>query len=588
MMTDPTFDNIFDDLVAGNERQQAFLRLLTELLPGCGLRLLLPEGITLFAGEELAITPVVEKKLLARAKTRGGIVGEKGGKGQFFYALESEAPEGVLFFTLPDQADLRQLPLGEAMFRNTMQLANLAQEREELDAEKEQFVRHINILKQQHGKLIEDNYRQYRLNQEKDKEYAKRLESEISRQTAELREANARLEEISRLKSDFLANMSHELRTPMNAIIGFTELLSETKLDGEQNEYAQTIRQSAFSLLSLINDILDLAKIEAGKLDLELLPYDLSEVVKNVAAMFKIPAREKGVEVAFCLDQRLPPRVLGDSNRLRQILVNLAGNAMKFTEKGRVDILVNYVQETEQGVLASFSVRDTGIGIPEARRLAVFEKFTQADGSTTRKYGGTGLGLAICQQLVALMGGEIAVESELGKGSTFLFTIPLVAAKESGKEAGMVEGGRAVKVDAAAMAATRILLVEDNAVNQKLASIIISRQGFQLGVAADGVEALEQIKNQEFDLVLMDVQMPNMDGHTATKKIREIEADPVKRRDYVSLRERATPLRVIGLTAHARKEDEQACYESGMDGFLTKPIVKDKLIATLTAVLQDK
>lgn len=584
MMTDPTFDNIFDDLVEGNERQQGFLRLLAELLPGGAFRLLLPEGTVLAAGEELPLTPGREKKLLERARTRAEMVGEKDGKGGWWYALELADPEGVLFFALPDKVDLRAQPLGEVSIRNSVRLALMLQEQEELHAEKEQFVRQITMLKQQHGRLIEDNYRQYRLNQEKDKEYAQRLESEISRQTAELREANARLEEISRLKSDFLANMSHELRTPMNAIIGFTELLAETKLNGEQVEYAQTIRQSAFSLLSLINDILDLAKIEAGKLDLEVLPYDLPEVVRNVAAMFKIPAREKGVEVSFCLDERVPLRILGDSNRLRQILVNLAGNAMKFTEKGRVDILVRYVRDTDQGVLATFAVRDTGIGIPEARRQAIFEKFTQADGSTTRKYGGTGLGLAICQQLVALMGGEIAVESEIGTGSTFLFTIPLIAARESVAVA--AESVGATKSDAAVLAATRILLVEDNAVNQKLASIIITRQGFQLGVAADGLEALEQLKNQEFDLVLMDVQMPNMDGHTATRKIRELEASQEKRREYVSLRDRTAPLRIIGLTAHARKEDEQACYQSGMDGFLTKPIVKDKLIAALTTVMQ--
>ncbi|HSR35718.1 MAG TPA: histidine kinase dimerization/phospho-acceptor domain-containing protein, partial [Desulfurivibrionaceae bacterium] len=315
-MTDPTFDNIFDDLVASNERQQAFLRLLAELLPGVGFRLTLPDGSVVAAGEVLDIAPAKEKKLLESAKKRAAIAQEKDGKGGCWYALELAEPEGVLFFVLPGAADLFTQPLGEISIHNSVRLALQLQEQEELHAEKEQFVRQISMLKQQHGKLIEDNYRQYRLNQEKDKEYAKRLESEISRQTAELREANARLEEISRLKSDFLANMSHELRTPMNAIIGFTELLAETSLTGEQAEYAQTIRQSAFSLLSLINDILDLAKIEAGKLDLEVLPYELPEVVQNVAAMFKIPAREKGLEVSFCIDKRVPPHVFGDSNRL--------------------------------------------------------------------------------------------------------------------------------------------------------------------------------------------------------------------------------------------------------------------------------
>ena len=584
-MADPNFDMIFDELVEGNERQQGFVQTLARLLPDCGLQLALPDGTLLAAGKALTITPDQLKKLGQQAREQGGVAGEKSGSKEWLCALELTEPEGVLYCSLPGTAEYYQGPMAHQYLRNSVQLALTLQEHEEVAAEKEQFVRQISILKQQHGKLIEDNYRQYRLNQEKDKEHAKKLESEIARQTAELREANARLEEISRLKSDFLANMSHELRTPMNAIIGFTELLTETSLDDEQAEYAQTIRQSASSLLSLINDILDLAKIEAGKLELEAEPFELVDVVKNVAAMFKIPAREKGVLVAYCIDQRIPARILGDGNRLRQVLVNLAGNAMKFTEQGGIDILIDYVKPAAGGVLARFAVRDSGIGIPEARRQAIFEKFTQADGSTTRKYGGTGLGLAICQQLVALMGGEIGVESEIGKGSTFMFTIPLVAPDEAVAVAA-AETCVTARADGMDVANIRILLVEDNAVNQKLASIIIAKQGYQFDVAADGVEALERLKNQEFDLVLMDVQMPNMDGLTATRKIREIEAEPAQRKGFVCLRDRSVPLKIIGLTAHARREDEQACYEAGMNAFLTKPIVKDKLVHTLAEVLE--
>lgn len=584
-MSDPNFDVIFDDLVEGDERQQAFVQALARLLPGGGLRLLLPGGSVFAGGKPFSVAADQEKKIIQQARERKELVGENAGHDAWLYALELEEPEGVLLCMLPGAIDYGEVPLGAVFLRNTVQLALQQQEHEELAAEKEQFVRQINILKQQHGKLIEDNYRQYRLNQEKDKEHSRKLESEIAHQTAELREANARLEEISRHKSDFLANMSHELRTPMNAIIGFTELLAETALDGEQTEYAQTIRLSATSLLSLINDILDLAKIEAGKLDLEVLAFDLPEVMKNVAAMFKIPAKEKGVQVAYAIDARIPSRVVGDNNRLRQILVNLTGNAMKFTEQGRIDILVDHVKDTENGVLARFSVRDTGIGIAESRRQAIFEKFTQADGSTTRKYGGTGLGLAICQQLVSLMDGEISVESEVGKGSTFMFTMPLPVPREGAAAVPEAHGGVLMK-GGKALVDARILLVEDNAVNQKLASIIIAKQGYALDVAADGVEALERIKNQEFDLVLMDVQMPNMDGLAATRKIREIEAVPEQRKEYVSLRERTAPLQIIGLTAHARKEDEKACYAAGMNGFLTKPIVKDKLVTTIAAVMQ--
>ena len=293
--------------------------------------------------------------------------------------------------------------------------------------------------------------------------------------------------------------------------------------------------------------------------------------------MFKIPAREKGVVVASTIDNRIPKRIMGDCNRLRQILTNLAGNAMKFTEQGGVAIEVAYERSAAGRIVSRFSVRDSGIGIPADRVEAIFEKFTQADGSTTRKYGGTGLGLAICLQLVELMGGHLVVASEEGKGSTFSFVIPLEEApaeiislherKDACREK-TVGGGK-------------ILLVEDNAVNQRLASILISREGYEVEVASDGTEALEHLRHQAFDLVLMDVQMPNMDGMEATRRIRAIEADPALRQDYVGLRALKQPLEIVGLTAHARKEDETACYEAGMNGFLTKPIIKAKLTMIL-------
>jgi CheY-like chemotaxis protein len=268
---------------------------------------------------------------------------------------------------------------------------------------------------------------------------------------------------------------------------------------------------------------------------------------------------------------------MGDSNRLRQILINLAGNAMKFTEQGGIDIEVAYEAEAAGRIVSRFSVRDSGIGIPANRVEAIFEKFTQADGSTTRKYGGTGLGLAICLQLVEFMGGHLAVASEVGKGSTFSFVISLEEAPEetsSGQE-------HQEAVGAQGASGGRILLVEDNAVNQRLAGILITRQGYEVEVASDGAEALEHLRHQVFDLVLMDVQMPNMDGMEATRRIREIEADPVLRQGYVGLRTLTRPLGIVGLTAHARKEDEAACYQAGMNGFLTKPIVKAKLVMIL-------
>jgi signal transduction histidine kinase/FixJ family two-component response regulator len=582
-MTEPTFDTIFDDLLDANEELQRFLTVLDALLPEASMLLVSESGAVLDGARPLALAPPVRERLVQEAKAADGFSAGKADNGERCHARYLAKLPAVLIISCAAALEDEWRP-GSALttlLQNSIDLALYQQEREMLVADHEQSVRQINILQQQHGKLIEDNYRQYRLNQDREKEYARKLESEIAKQTAELREANVRLEEISRLKSDFLANMSHELRTPMNAIIGFSELLAETPLAEEQLDYTKTITQSATSLLTLINDILDLAKIEAGKLELERLPFDLAEVIDNVAAMFKIPAREKGVVVTCTIDSRIPKRIMGDSNRLRQVLVNLAGNAMKFTEQGGIDIRVDYEREAAGQMVSRFSVHDSGIGIPADRVEAIFEKFTQADGSTTRKYGGTGLGLAICLQLVELMGGRLAVESEVGKGSTFYFVIPLeeapaeiICLKEH-KAAGLKKTG----------SGGRILLVEDNAVNQRLASILITREGYEVEVASDGAEALEHLRHQAFDLVLMDVQMPNMDGMEATRKIREIEADPALRQEYVGLRALKEPLGIVGLTAHARKEDETACYDSGMNGFLTKPIIKAKLVMVLNEMM---
>ncbi len=582
-MTEPTFDSIFDDLIDVNEELHSFLAILDASLPEASVLLVSETGALLEGACPLVLAPPVRERLVHEAKAADGFVAGKADNGARCHAVYLAKLSAVLIISCAaaPEEDWRPDSALTTLLQNTIDLALHRQEREMLVADHEQSVRQINILQQQHGKLVEDNYRQYRLNQDREKEYARKLESEIAKQTSELREANARLEEISRLKSDFLANMSHELRTPMNAIIGFSELLSETPLAEEQLDYARTISQSAASLLSLINDILDLAKIEAGKLELERLPFDLAEVIDNVVAMFKIPAGEKGVVVACKIDSRIPKRIIGDSNRLRQILINLAGNAMKFTEQGGVDIQVGYAREAAGQIVSRFSVHDSGIGIPADRVEAIFEKFTQADGSTTRKYGGTGLGLAICLQLVELMGGRLAVESEVGKGSTFYFVIPLeeapaeIISLQEHKEASREKAG----------SGGRILLVEDNAVNQRLASILITRQGYEVEVASDGAEALEHLQHQTFDLVLMDVQMPNMDGMEATRRIRAIEADLALRQSYVGLRALEQPLAIVGLTAHARKEDETACYDSGMNGFLTKPIIKAKLAMILNEMM---
>jgi signal transduction histidine kinase/FixJ family two-component response regulator len=489
----------------------------------------------------------------------------------------------VAFF--PEYAgDFEKDAFGRSMLQNGIAVSFLKLDMQDLELENQQLFRKIEALKSQHTKLLEDNYSQYLMIRQKEKEYARELENEIARKTAKLREANARLKEASRLKSEFLANMSHELRTPMNAIVGFSDLLLETGLDEDQKDYVKTISSASDNLLLLINGILDLAKIEAGKMELEMQSFDLGGLVKDVSGMFAISTRGKNVALNCLVDPDIPAQIIGDANRLRQVLINLVGNAMKFTSLGRVDIHANIVRQTKDKVWITFAVQDTGIGIPEERQKAIFDKFTQADGSTTRRYGGSGLGLAICQELVKLMGGNVKLLSVPGEGSEFNFTIPLQIDSESQTSPVVEDTDEVVAKKYFAKgvhAGIRVLLVEDNLVNQKLAGILIRKQGCELTVAGDGREALDCIRKHCFDLVVMDVQMPHMDGIEATRKIRELEASPDKAAKYKGLVGRERPLPIVGLTAHARKEDERECLAAGMTGFLTKPIMKDKLVAVL-------
>lgn len=590
-MSDTNIDEIFSDLGEETTEAQGFLASLKDVIPSGYFQLCTVDGEVL--AKKPFWEPAIEAKdsLLDAVKDDGSIVNIKSNDHDWMYGVFIDDFDAVLLFTLPDISfDFTQKKSGMELLQSIVDHVALKQEYDEQFTEKEQAVRQIAMLKQQHGKLIEDNYRQYRLSQEKEKQYARKLENEIAFQTAELREKNMQLEEFSRLQSDFLANMSHELRTPMNAIIGFTGLLTETELTDEQIDYTRTISQSSDSLLVLINDILDLAKIEAGKLDLEDELYDLKDVIENVVAMFKLPAESKNVALNYEIDPKVPLAIIGDGHRLKQILVNLTGNSLKFTEKGSISILVDCGDQMgiEKGTAVRFSVKDTGIGIAPDRQRAIFDKFTQADGTTTRKYGGTGLGLAICDQLVEMMGGIISIESALGEGSNFYFTLPMKVQEGPVKHIEEEVAGESGSTTEEIQVGSSILLVEDNLVNQRLASIIIKKQGYDLEVASDGLEALEQIKNNKFDAVLMDIQMPNMDGMTATKKIRELEGDSSSREQYASLQGRENLLPIIGLTAHARKEDEKACYDVGMDGFLTKPLNREKMLETLQAYMPKK
>ena len=413
----------------------------------------------------------------------------------------------------------------------------------------------------------------------------KHLESELSNKAAkadaenaarkryisQINNINKELESAIKSRSEFLANMSHEIRTPMNGILGMLELIDDKKLDEVERNYVDIARRSGKTLLELINDILDLSKIEADKLELESVDIPIGEIAQDLQHLYRRQLQDRGLELRIEIDADLPECIKGDRTRLWQILTNLTSNAIKFTHKGYVSIHLS----RHPGAAASapeaedrirFAVKDTGIGIPADKQDQIFESFTQADGSTTRQYGGTGLGLTISRKLIEKMGGELCLQSEAGKGSVFYFDVPL----RRGQSLAATEKARAQSAGGD-LSGHHVLLVEDNIVNQKVAIGMLKKIGItDVDVCENGAEAVVAVSRQQYDAVLMDVQMPVMDGYEASRMIREEERKYSRPKNLI-----------IAMTAHSMEGDREHCLEAGMDDYLAKPIQKDRLHAVL-------
>ena len=379
----------------------------------------------------------------------------------------------------------------------------------------------------------------------------------------------------SKAKSEFLANMSHEIRTPMNAIIGFSDLLAEEELTDEQKRDINIIRESGQNLLRLIDDILDFSKIEAGQLNTELIDCSLGKMLNSVGSLMRPKATEQGLAFEILEGDGLPAQICSDSTRLQQCLINLIGNAIKFTEQGHVHVNIS-LEDKEGQAYIRFDIEDTGIGIPKSKRETIFDSFTQADGNTTRKFGGTGLGLTITKQLAELLGGQLSLTSEEGKGSVFSLTIPANVdvtqqpLLDRQNIAGHMEPGHG-EIEELQFSGN-ILVAEDSLTNQMLTKLLLERLGLQVTIVEDGNQAVEKVEADSFDLIFMDMQMPHMNGYEATRKLREKGI--------------TTP--IVALTANAMKGDDKKCFEAGCDDYLAKPIDRRELLKAIGKYLSSR
>lgn len=569
-------NDIFDEFADPKDDLQRLTRLIRNRVPECDLQLVSDRDRDFILGDGLHLSREICDGLIEESRRRGTIQNFICPDEDRIHVMPIKELDATLFFALPDrilngsQSD-RISSLIQLCVENFLSHQDLCNEKMLRSIQKKQLNRELSVLDNKYQDILQESHRQHQIIQDHQADYSKTLKADIRKQTAELRMVNANLRQARKAaddanvaKSEFLANMSHEIRTPMNAVIGFTEMLMDTSLDEEQHNYVRIVKMSGEALLSLIDDILDFSKIEAGELELESIDFDPVTMAYDICDLVRPKIGQKPVELLCRIDGRIPAVVKGDPGRLRQVIVNLLGNASKFTESGEIELCLGIEEETDGQVKLCVSVKDTGIGIPKDRLSTIFSPFQQVDSSTTRKYGGTGLGLSICRTIADCMNGDIWVESEEGHGSVFYFTAWM-------GEPDNVEtkGGTGVERIAAQPSmcdetkqSVRILLAEDNPVNQKLAHLVLTKAGYTVTIADNGKEAVEIYSRSPdtYDLIFMDVQMPEMDGIEATRTIRAGGFNDIP---------------IIAMTAHAMKGDRERCLAAGMNDYIAKPIKRE-------------